>query len=64
MLKKMMIAMSGSGGIADEYGGKYIDERKRVKILKRKTPSKAVQDIIKAKIKIINLSYNLIELYC
>jgi hypothetical protein len=42
--------MSGSGGIADEYGGKYIDERKRVKILKRKTPSKAVQDIIKAKI--------------
>jgi len=25
-----------SGGIADEYGGKYIDERKRVKILKEK----------------------------
>ena len=50
MLKKMMIAMTGSGGIADEYGGKYIDERKRVKILKRKTPNKAVQDIIKAKI--------------
>ena len=36
MLKKMMIAMIGSGGIADEYGGKYIDLRKRVKILKRK----------------------------
>ena len=50
MLKKMMIAMSGSGGIADEYGGKYIDERKRIKILKRKNPNKAVQDIIKAKI--------------
>ena len=46
MLKKMMIAMSGSGGIADEYGGKYIDERKRIKILKRKTPKKAIQDII------------------
>ena len=46
MLKKMMIAMSGSGGIADEYGGKYIDERKRIKILKRKDPKKAIQDII------------------
>jgi hypothetical protein len=46
MLKKMMIAMSGSGGIADEYGGKYIDERKRIKILKRKNPQKAVHDII------------------
>ncbi len=50
MLKKRMIAMSGSGGIADVYGGKYIDERKRIKILKRKDPNKAVQDIIKAKI--------------
>jgi uncharacterized protein (TIGR00725 family) len=50
MLKKVMIAMSGSGGIADEYGGKYMDERKRVKILKRKNPNKAVQDIIKTKI--------------
>ena len=42
----MMIAMSGSGGIADEYGGKYIDERKRIKILKRKNPKRAIQDII------------------
>ena len=50
MLKEMMIAMSGSGGIADEYGGKYIDERKRIKILKRKDPNKAVEDIVKAKI--------------
>jgi uncharacterized protein (TIGR00725 family) len=50
MLKKMMIAMSGSGGIADEYGGKYIDERKRIKILKRKNPKKAIEDIIKTKI--------------
>jgi uncharacterized protein (TIGR00725 family) len=49
MLKKMMIAMSGSGGIADEYGGKYIDERKRIKILKRKNPQKAVHDIISIK---------------
>jgi uncharacterized protein (TIGR00725 family) len=41
MLKKMMIAMTGSGGIADEYGGKYIDERKRIKIFKRKNPKKS-----------------------
>jgi uncharacterized protein (TIGR00725 family) len=46
MLKKRMIAMTGSGGIADEYGGKYIDERKRIKILKRRNPKKAVNDII------------------
>ena len=49
MLKKMMVAMSGSGGIADVYGGKYMDERKRIKILKRKSPNKAIQDIIKTK---------------
>ena len=46
MLKKRMIAMSGSGGIADEYGGKYLDVRKRIKILKRKNPKKAVNEII------------------
>ena len=28
MLKKLMIAMSGSGGIADDYGGKYLDVQK------------------------------------
>ena len=50
----MIIAMSGSGGIADEYGGKYIDLRKRIKILKRKDPKRAIHDIIKAKIQIIN----------
>ncbi len=45
MLKKVMIAMSGSGGIADEYGGKYIDLRKRIKILKRKNPKKTVNEL-------------------
>ena len=35
MLKKMMIAMSGSGGIADEYGGKYIDLRKKLRYIKK-----------------------------
>jgi hypothetical protein len=46
MLKKKMIAISGSGGIADEYGGKYMDVRKRIKILKSKSPKKAVANII------------------
>jgi uncharacterized protein (TIGR00725 family) len=46
MLKKKMIAITGSGGIADEYGGRYLDVRKRVKILKTKIPKKAVANII------------------
>lgn len=46
MLKKKMIAISGSGGIADQYGGKYIDVRKRIKILKSKSPKKAIASII------------------
>jgi len=29
--------MSGSGGITDEYGGKYIDLKKRIKILKKRS---------------------------
>jgi len=29
-----------SGGISEEYGGKYINERKRVKIFKRKNQKK------------------------
>ena len=53
MLKKMMIAMSGSGGIADKYGGKYIDERKRIKILKRQHfVKKAIQDIVNNQIQV------------
>jgi uncharacterized protein (TIGR00725 family) len=47
MLKKMMVAMSDSGGIADHYGGKYMDERKRIKIKKeRSKESNTRQDII------------------
>ena len=46
MLKKMVVAISGSGGIADEYGGKYLDVRKRIKILKTKSPKRAVVNIV------------------
>ena len=33
MTKKTVVAISGSGGVAEMYGGKYLDERNRVKIL-------------------------------
>src|ERR671913_67917 len=50
MLKKMMVAISGSGGIADEYGGRNMDVRKRIKNLKSKKPKKTVADIINKQI--------------
>ena len=37
--------MKGSGGIADEYAGKYLDERKRTRILSARTPKEAVRKI-------------------
>lgn len=33
MTKKTIVTVSGSGGVADIYGGKYLDERNRVPIL-------------------------------
>lgn len=47
MLKKRMVAITGSGGIADSYGGKFLDERKRIMIQKTTSPKRAVQQIIK-----------------
>jgi uncharacterized protein (TIGR00725 family) len=32
MMKKPMVAVAGSGGVADIYGGKFLDERRRVQI--------------------------------
>lgn len=46
MLKKKMIAITGSGGIAEKYAGKFLDERKRIKIYKTSSPKKAVNIII------------------
>lgn len=43
---KPIIAIQGSGGIADEIGGKYLDDRKVVKVLKEKTPRAAVEKLI------------------
>lgn len=47
MLKKRMVAITGSGGIADSYGGKFLDERKRIMIQKTTSPKRAVEHIIK-----------------
>ena len=42
MMKKPMAAIAGSGGTADQYGGKYLDERKRVPIMSAKDPAEGV----------------------
>ena len=38
-----VVVISGTGGWADKLGGTYIDERKRFKIKKAKTPQEAVR---------------------
>jgi uncharacterized protein (TIGR00725 family) len=48
MKKKPIVAMIGSGGTADMYAGKYLDERKHVKILAAKTPKDAVDIVTKS----------------
>lgn len=42
MMKKPMAAIAGSGGTADQYGGKYLDERNRVPIMVAVDPAAAV----------------------
>jgi hypothetical protein len=42
-----MVAVAGSGGIADSYGGKYLDERKRVQVQTAKDPAEAVRLVMK-----------------
>lgn len=48
MIKKPIAAVSGSGGVADAYGGKYLDERNRVPIMMAKTPAAAVKAVMEA----------------
>lgn len=43
MTKKVIVVIEGSGGVADTYAGKYLDERKRVPILVAKDARSAVQ---------------------
>lgn len=46
MTKKIVVAISGSGGVADIYGGKYLDERNRVRILTAQDARTAVKIIL------------------
>ncbi len=48
MTKKTIVAMAGSGGVADMYGGKFLDERNRVPITVAKDARAAVQAILAA----------------
>jgi len=43
---KPIVTLLGTGGVADEYAGKYIDDRRRVKIYAASTPSEAVEILI------------------
>lgn len=48
MTMKTLVSITGSGGIADMYGGKYLDERNRVPIVVAKDPKSAVDLILLA----------------
>lgn len=47
MMKKPMVAIKGTGGTADNYGGAYLDERKRAKICVAKDAKTAVKTILR-----------------
>jgi hypothetical protein len=51
MTKKTMVAIGGSGGIADIYGGKFLDERSRVQIIVAKDAKTAVKVILATALK-------------
>jgi uncharacterized protein (TIGR00725 family) len=51
MTKKTMVAIGGSGGIADIYGGKFLDERSRVPIIVAKDAKTAVEVILATALK-------------
>lgn len=43
---KPIIAIKGSGGTAEKVGGKYLDDRKLIKVLEEENPKIAVEKII------------------
>jgi uncharacterized protein (TIGR00725 family) len=49
MTKKTIVAIEGSGGVADMYGGKFLDERQRVLITVAKDAKTAVEMILSKK---------------
>lgn len=48
MTRKVIVAIAGSGGVADMYGGKFLDERNRVPIAIAKDAITAVEMILAA----------------
>jgi hypothetical protein len=46
-----MVAIAGSGGVADIYGGKFLDERNRVSITVAKDAKAAVEMILATTVK-------------
>jgi len=44
---KPIVALQGSGGVADEYAGRYLDERRRVPVHPASTPREAVNLVIR-----------------
>ena len=46
MTRKTIVAVAGSGGVADLYGGKYLDERNRVPILVANDAKTAVKLVL------------------
>ncbi|HET6780022.1 MAG TPA: TIGR00725 family protein, partial [Nitrososphaera sp.] len=51
MTKKTMVAIGGSGGVADIYGGKFLDERSNVPIIVAKDAKTAVEVILTTALK-------------
>ena len=46
MKRKPIVAIIGSGGIADEYADKYLDDRRFIKIKGVKSPKEAVEFLL------------------
>ena len=46
MARKIMVSIEKSGGISDVYGGRFLDERKRILIETSSSPSHAVDYIV------------------
>ena len=47
MQRKPVVAIAGSGGVADRYAGRYLDDRKWVKILSARNAREAVNYIMR-----------------
>jgi len=47
MKKKPVVAIAGSGGIADRYAGKYLDDRKSVRISSTSNAKEAVDYVMR-----------------